>query len=155
MNENLKPVEKEIAVKVELAVDPKEFFQDRKGLWVWNDFKSRIVEKAESTPVGAEFKLSSFELAKDLLDEEIEAALPKSHNFTETEVSAIIASLISKQSNGESGVLLNNGYWNLFYTPAFVVGVRWFGSGWDVDAWPRDDRRWGGGGRVFSPATVS
>lgn len=157
MNENLKPVEKEIAIKVEAAVDPKEFFQDRKGLWVWGDFTKRIVEKAEPTPSGTEFKLASFQLTKYLSDEEIEAALPKEHIFSETEVSAILASLISKQSKGEEGALLNNGNWNLFYTPAFVVFVYWDSgsSDWSVGSWRRDGRRWYEGHRVFSPATVS
>lgn len=50
-----------------------------------------------------------------------------------------------------------DGNWNLFYTPAFVVYVRWYSgsSFWSVSTWPRDDIRWRGGGRVFSPATDS
>ncbi len=48
-----------------------------------------------------------------------------------------------------------DGYANLFYTPAFVVSVRWvsFGGGWYVDTWDRDGHEWLGGSRVFSPAT--
>lgn len=42
---------------------------------------------------------------------------------------------------------------NLFYTPSFVVYVRWFGSSWLVYAWKRDDNRWRADRRVFSPAT--
>jgi hypothetical protein len=48
-----------------------------------------------------------------------------------------------------------DGYWNLFYFPAFVVGVGWgagFG-GWGVSAWDRGDGDWSDAYRVFSPAT--
>lgn len=48
-----------------------------------------------------------------------------------------------------------DGNWNLFYTRAFVIDVRWgAGSGeWHVDAWQRDGNGWNAGIRVFSPAT--
>lgn len=48
-----------------------------------------------------------------------------------------------------------DGNWNLFYTEAYVVLVRWdaeFGV-WDVHAWGRGVGRWCGGFRVFSPVT--
>lgn len=50
-----------------------------------------------------------------------------------------------------------DGYWNLFYTPTFVVGVRWGSGGgsWRVDAWARGRRAWRTDGRVVSPATVN
>lgn len=46
-----------------------------------------------------------------------------------------------------------DGYSNLFYFPACVVGVRWLGYGWYVLTWQRGGHRWGSDGRVFSPAT--
>lgn len=46
-----------------------------------------------------------------------------------------------------------DGYVNLFYTNAFVVGVYWSDDdGWDVDAEERSASTWGVSGRVFSPA---
>lgn len=48
-----------------------------------------------------------------------------------------------------------DGWYNLFYTPAFVVRVRWRVDEWDVHVWRRDDYRWRDDDRVFSPATVS
>lgn len=47
----------------------------------------------------------------------------------------------------------DDGYFNLFYLPSCVVFVRWSGAGWSVYAWRRDDFRWYGSRRVFSPAT--
>jgi len=65
-------------------------------------------------------------------------------------------SLMEKQKNGESGVLLNNGYANIFYIKdqkgvLRTVGVYWGGGGWDVSADSvGDPSRWVGGDRVFS-----
>lgn len=47
-----------------------------------------------------------------------------------------------------------DGNWNLFYTSAFVVRVRWGGDEWGVGAWERGGDAWRAGARVFSPATV-
>lgn len=48
-----------------------------------------------------------------------------------------------------------DGYWNLFYFPAFVVLVYWYAGGgvWLVLEWGRDGFDWSVGFRVFSPAT--
>ena len=69
-------------------------------------------------------------------------------------------SLMEKQKNGEDGVLLNNGYANIFYIKdqngvLRTVGVRWDGDGWLVNAGSvGDPRRWGGGNQVFSRNSV-
>ena len=65
-------------------------------------------------------------------------------------------SLMEKQKNGEDGVLLNNGYANIFYIKDVAgvlhsVSVRWDGGGWYVDAISVvDPFRWFDGRRVFS-----
>lgn len=48
-----------------------------------------------------------------------------------------------------------DGWANLFYFPSCVVSVGWCSESryWDVYAWRRGGLRWGGGERVFSPAT--
>lgn len=150
----LKEVTKLLDVKVAEKHDPKEFFQDREGLYIFSGFKNNIISKAEPTEEGKEFKLSSFELTENAYDDKIEASLPEKHIFSETDVCAIVADLISKQPDGGEGVLLNNGYANLFYTPSHVVDVGWSGTDreWSVGAWDRDDY-WVAGKRVFSPAT--
>jgi hypothetical protein len=69
-------------------------------------------------------------------------------------------SLMEKQGKGEDGVLLNNGYANIFYIRDLAgvlraVGVRWGGGGWGVgaDSVGGPDR-WDGGYRVFSRNSV-
>ncbi len=69
-------------------------------------------------------------------------------------------SLMEIQGKGQSGVLLNNSYANIFYIRDMnsvlrTVRVGWGGDGWRVDASSVEDpRRWGGGGRVFSRNSV-
>lgn len=68
--------------------------------------------------------------------------------------------LMEKQGKGEDGVLLNNGYANIFYIRDRAgvlrgVHVGWDGDGWDVDADSVEGPyRWGGGGQVFSRNSV-
>lgn len=64
--------------------------------------------------------------------------------------------LLKKQANGEDGVLLTNGYANIFYIRDASgvlrgVNVHWFDDGWGVGASPVDDpSEWFGGCQVFS-----
>lgn len=69
-------------------------------------------------------------------------------------------SLMEKQKNGEDGVLLNNGYANIFYIKdqngvLRAVSVRWSDDGWSVSARsvvnPND---WNDGRQVFSRNSV-
>lgn len=69
-------------------------------------------------------------------------------------------SLMEKQKNGEDGVLLNNGYANIFYIRdqngvLRAVHVHWDGGGWYVDAYSVEDPYgWGDGYQVFSRNSV-
>ena len=132
--------------------DPDSFFRTRKGLYVWDDFRSRVVAKAE--PVATIPSYRHVELPRDMNDAEIEAMLGDEHLFTETEVCALIADLTFKQEGGKEGELLNNGRVNLFYLASCVVRVGWVAGyrRWYVYAWERDDYRWYVGRRVLSPA---
>src|SRR3989344_101403 len=132
--------------------DPDAFYRTREGLYVYDNFRSRVVSKARSIKAEA-FTVESAELMRDLTDEEIEGSLPKNHLFGETEVCAIIAGLIAKQASGEEGTLLNNGYANLFYTGSCVVGASWRSGDreWGVGTWGRGDFGWLAGSQVFSP----
>lgn len=153
-DEVLKPINTKVAVEISEKHDPKTYFQNRDGLFVWDSFRDRIVAKAKSVKKGTKYAVDSFEIEKYSTDEQIEAVLPRQHIFKENEVCAIIAELISKQPEGEKEELLNNGNFNLFYTPTFVVGVSWDSRDrrWDVSTWYRGDSGWSGDYRVFSPA---
>lgn len=111
-------------------------------------------EAIKVEPVTKEFTLNSFDLLESASDKEIEAALGENHLFEAGEVYTLIGNLVSKQSKGEEGALLANGYSNLFYISSCVVIVHWssYGQGWYVYAWRRS-YYWRGGRRVFSPAT--
>lgn len=69
-------------------------------------------------------------------------------------------SLMEKQKNGEDGVLLNNGYANIFYIKdqngvLRAVRVRWFGDGWLVRAFSVEiPLEWSADHRVFSRNSV-
>ncbi len=132
-------------------IDPKEFFETREELYVSSSFSENILPKASLNEDA--LKLQTFELVRDATDDLIELALPEEHIFSESEVCALIIALIKAQKPKEEGVLLNTGYWNLFYTPSFVVDVYRDGGEWFVSAWERDGREWRAGRRVFSPAT--
>lgn len=69
-------------------------------------------------------------------------------------------SLMEKQKNGESGPLLNNGRWNIFYIRdqsgvLRTVSVDWDDGGWFVDAYPVENPyEWYCGCQVFSRKSV-
>lgn len=69
-------------------------------------------------------------------------------------------SLMEKHGKGEDGVLLNNGYANIFYIKDIAgvlqaVRVHWHVVGWDVLALPVEyPHRWNDGGRVLSRNSV-
>ena len=71
-------------------------------------------------------------------------------------VLGVVFSLMCQQPNGEDGVLLNNGYANIFYVRdksrvLWTVRVDWYGGGWGGLALSVDyPREWNDGGRVFS-----
>lgn len=155
MTTNLKEVKNKISVKTESVFDPKEFYKNRAGLWVSSSFESRVLTNAETTKADTTAILASRDLINSVNDAEIEGELGSNHLFTATEVCAIVSDLIEKQPEGSEGVLVNNGYANLFYTEACVVSVSWYAvhGEWLVYAWDRGGDGWGDGRRVFSPVT--
>jgi|GEM_PF-3561016 len=144
-----------VSLTVDKHHEPDAFYRSRSGeIYVWDEFRKRIVSKAKSTKEGTSFKVNVSELVQDATDEQIEGALAKNHLFDESAVCAIIAEMIGKQPNGEAGDLINNSYANLFYTASCVVSVFWSGGDrrWGVYAWGRGGDRWVAGCRVLSPA---
>lgn len=153
MTKILKSVKKEIKVVVPAKYNPKEFFKNRDGLYIWSGFSDTVLKKAKSATISP-LSISSYDLLKTSYDKDIEAELPKNHIFSETNVCAIIAGLIEKQPKGKEGTLLSNGYANIFYTKSRVVDVRWLVGKWFVRGWDRE-LAWHSGVRVFSLATES
>ena len=150
----LKEMQPEIKVTITKSVDPKDFLKSREGLYVYeNDRMENLIKITPQIAEGNEYALESLELVADSTDEQIEKSLDRRGFFSEGNAVAIIAELITKQPKGEEGLLLNNGYANLFYTPASVVDVVWSAGhgGWGVGAWGRGGVGWRAGGRVFSP----
>lgn len=151
-NEVLEVLETKIVLETEKNYSPKESLKNRKGLWISSGFIERILDKAANVEGAASITVDSYKLMKYADDATIESALPEKHLFNEDEVCVAITALISKQSKGEEGTLLSSGYANLFYTPAFVVDVRWDDGEWRVFTWSRRDGEWYDDRRVFSPA---
>ncbi|MEK7503012.1 MAG: hypothetical protein AAB556_01045, partial [Patescibacteria group bacterium] len=80
--------------------NPDTFFKTRSGLYVWDNFRSRVVAKASPIDAGTKFRIERRDLVRDARDAKIEGALTN-HFFEESAVCAVIAELISKQPNGK------------------------------------------------------
>jgi hypothetical protein len=134
--------------------DPSAFYQNRPGLYIWDSFSEWIVAYAKPIEAGNAYQLAVSQLAEAATDAQIEESLAKNHLFDQSAVCAIMAEMISKQSNGEDGDLINSGDVNLFYTAYCVALVSWHRAyrRWRVFTWSRDAGRWLTDSRVFSPA---
>lgn len=120
--------------------------------FIGNNFSNWFLGKTEKPNSQAELRYQR--LSKNSLDKPI---LNELGNLAETTLSAIWE-LLKSQPNGENGVLLTNGCWNIFYVKDVedvlrAVSVRWnafFGS-WDLSAYSvADPYGWYAGDRVFS-----
>ncbi len=134
--------------------DPATFYRANPSLYISSDFRTEIVSKARPLEAGTVFKSSLYFLAEGMSDAEIEAVLPADHLFDETQVCAIIATMVAEQSGKQGGLL--NRCASLLYTSTHVIEVEWRNNNhkWLVSPWSRcDGRVWSPGRRVFSPAT--
>lgn len=114
------------------------------------NFTSWFQAKTEDGPRAA---LVALALARTAYDTEIITDLG---GETSAEVAlSEVWSLMERQPKGGEGVLITNGYANIFYVRDVngalrAVGVRWYSAGWDVDAYALGDGQWDDGARVFS-----
>lgn len=134
--------------------NPSFFYQRRSGLLIGESFRHLVVAKARLTEVGTIFRVVHWDMTREISDIELKIGGEKRvHLFDETQVSAIIALLITCQPMGEKGPLLNNGYANLLYMTSCVARVYWsFDTRrWGINACARDDNGWVAGRRAFSP----
>ncbi|MEK7101155.1 MAG: hypothetical protein AAB921_03600, partial [Patescibacteria group bacterium] len=148
------PVNDNVQLDAVASYDPSGF-KTRPGLWVSDEFASRVGSKAKPVENLGAITLSSFGLAKNAYDKDIksDSNMPANHVFeSESEFVAYLDQMIQKQSEGKEGDLLNNGYWNIFYVAGCVVNVGWNSDSreWYVRAWNLDVDFWGAGARVFA-----
>ena len=114
-----------------------------------HNFKSWFLDKTEAPAAEATLRYSK--LVKSSTDGPILAGL----DSPETTLSHIFW-LMEQQKNGKKGVLLVNGYANVFYVRDVngtlrAVDVRWLGGGWGVRADSfAGPRGWREGRQVFS-----
>jgi hypothetical protein len=123
--------------------------------FIWDNFKVWFLKgggKIED-PITQQ-SLRYAKLLKSSVDGQIIAELGGAEK-SETTLSEMF-SLMEKQKNGEDGVLLTNGYANIFYIKdrngvLRAVHVRWNGDGWRVYANSiGGPSAWSGGRQVFS-----
>lgn len=140
------------------TISPHDFFKTREGLWMSSNFNDFIFSGASKKKVSSdETTISYADLAKAANDAEIGTELPEGHVFEDVDTFLVhLATLIEDQWGGKEGMLLNNGYANVFYVKVngevFAVLVGWHADyrKWYCLALRLDDLRWDAGDRAFS-----
>ncbi len=119
----------------------------------WGDFSRYFLPKTEKGVAQGEIKVHK--LLRSSLDAPIMAELGDPQCYSTT--LADMWNMLTKQPNGEKGVLLVNGYANIFYIhdaddTLWAVSADWSGNGgWSVGAASVENPfRWRGGGQVLS-----
>lgn len=123
----LKPVAQATVPARTKSFNAATFYQTGTGLYVYDTFADRLDLSARPTVDSAPERPYVASLLKaNAYDTDIRKELPETHLSTLED----IASLIGAQRSGQSGLLLNNGYANIFYVEGkngevFAVNVRW------------------------------
>ena len=116
------------------------------------EFLSQVLGVRQAFSLSAWKKLTRSSPVKPMI-----AELGENH---ETDI-GVVFDLMSRQPNGEKGVLLTNCYANIFYCKDTAgvlrtVYARWAGDGWCVYSDSVGDPNvWGGGTQVFSRNSVA
>ncbi len=148
------------AFRVANAPFPKHSFFMKTGpvkLYFGDSFADWVLKEIPETIEAFQGNLMKTQLTEYMYDSAILNELGQPRPFTAGEFAVIIRDLLTRQPNGEDGILLTNGYANIFYirledSRVVAVRVRW-GSGfrvWDLNAIGLDDDRWDDGSCVFS-----
>lgn len=135
----LKPVAQATVPARTKPFNAAEFYQTGTGLYVYDTFADRLDLSARQTVDSTPERPYVASLLKaNAYDTDIRKELPEIHLSTLED----IAGLIEAQPNGKSGLLLNNGWANIFYVEGknseiFAVRVFWFSDDreWDVRDW--------------------
>ena len=147
-----------------IAIATKAFTKDsffkKNGpvkLYFGDNFKNWVLSIIPDSIPAFERKLLKTQLTESMYDSAILNELGQPKPFTAGEFVAIIHDLLTKQPNGESGTLLNNGYANIFYVQLedgriVAVDVFWDSDDreWHLNADDLDDIQWSDGRCVFS-----
>lgn len=145
-------------VKADLFIF-NNFFKDQPGLYVWNMQRISPAYPNLIPYKSIENLKPAFELAQNMSDTEIIKKLGGKEEVRKTAITMDqIEQLIKAQWGGKAGIILNNGYANIFYVigrnnELFAVNVNW-SSGldrWRVLAYELDEGGdWSSGDQVFS-----
>jgi hypothetical protein len=137
----------------------QEFFQDCAGLRISSNFKTMILDAAQTCLLRANGTTIGYaDFVEPANDTEIGAELPAGHVFTDVNVFLVVlAALIEAQwMNEGEGPLIATGYANIFYVKigedTFAVDVYWDSddSEWDCLANHLGYNRWRAEDRAFS-----
>lgn len=147
-----------IVVKTSASVKSSFFKTDGAvKLYFWDNFKSWILSAIPEEIPAFEGTVLKTQLTRSMKDSDIHKELVNPTPFAVVEFAAIIIHLLLKQAKGEDGVLLNNGYANIFYVQLAdgrvgAVGVCWCSDdqGWGFRACDLGGGTWLGGHAVFS-----
>lgn len=152
----------EIVLVGQERIDPEQFFRAGSGVYVWDDFRTRIALQAKPIESAPNMQLATFTLIEKATDAQIRAELMEGHVFEDVSIFFYhLAGMIKAQADGIEGVLLNNGYANIFYAQVaaevFAVRVRWNATDrwWSVSACRLGGSAWSAGRRVFSATAVT
>lgn len=150
-----------VSITLSQRHDPDVYYRTRSGLYVGNECRRRIISKATPITAGTSFKVNVFELGHDAANKEIRRGLPKNYLFKENVLCAIVAEMISKQSEGEPGDLENTGNVHVLRTSSWEMLVYWHrvNPAWNVLAQRRfvpasrrrRDLMWVAGTRFLCP----
>ena len=109
--------------------------------YLGDNFREQFLGKIEKSFPGSELRYQK--LMKSSVDDSI---INKLGGKAKAETTlAEVFSLMEKQGNGQSGALLTNGWWNIFYVHDIngvlrTVLIYWSGVGWHVDAHSAEHR---------------
>lgn len=156
----LKPVAQATVPARTKPVSVAEFYQTRPGLYVYDTFAGRLDLGARQAVDSAPVRPYVASLLKaNAYDTDIRKELPDTHLSTLED----IAGLIEAQPNGQSGLLLNNGWANIFYVEGkngevFAVFVDWYSDRheWLVVDYELDEFvKWDAASQVLCPGNAA
>lgn len=134
---------------IEDDFDSAGFFSAQPRI-AWHDRFSDILARAMVVQAGTSYEIGCLDFADDLDDFWLDSIFVNGQFFDETSVCISIASFIHRQFASSNGLLLTNGFGNLFCIRSFTINV-WSESGerWNIVPVERSGLVWSEGCRMF------